>query len=221
MYQSLYAKKHAELGQIRHKMSPTIKSSDIYYRPLQSHWEVEELRLLDKELFPDLPYPPEFFNTLLYNRYTVTILALYDVEHQSQRQTIILGCIIFEFSPINPKIACFLEKDLSTVGFGVSITSIGVTEKARNKGVGSALIKQVFKFIKNDQRNVRYMSLHVLESNYSAIRLYEKSGFVKLFTEKGFYTISGKLYDSQVYCLFLNDTEDKECIKTSSLCLCM
>lgn len=93
--------------------------------------------------------------------------------------------------------------------FGVYIKSIGIADKARNKDLGTALIKEVLKYVEGEE-DAKYVYLDVLETNCSAIMLYEKNGFKGLFARKGFYPIGGKRYDTLVYCLCLDESKEKK-----------
>ena len=63
------------------------------------------------------------------------------------------------------------------------ITNIAVLPEFRRQGIAKALIGQMMKICKDDERIV----LEVRESNSTAISLYEKLGFVKAGIRKRFY----------------------------------
>ncbi len=87
------------------------------------------------------------------------------------------------------------EKDDAVLGYvGLSaiidegyITNIAVFPEYRNMGVGSALIKYLFEFAKENM--LSFISLEVRESNNGAISLYEKFGFREEGKRKNFYTL--------------------------------
>jgi len=62
------------------------------------------------------------------------------------------------------------------------IMSIAVLPEYRKKGYATQLIKHL-----RENCNMK-MSLYVLTTNESAIKLYEKNGFVKQFEDKNYYT---------------------------------
>lgn len=108
-----HIKTHTELQQILEDVAPTIKPTDIYFRPLEHQWEAEELKFLDKECFPDMPFPDEFYDKLLDNYRVLALLVLYDVKYQSQKKTLILGCVMFEYRRIDPNISYCLDRHYS------------------------------------------------------------------------------------------------------------
>ncbi len=74
---------------------------------------------------------------------------------------------------------------ISTVLDEGYITNLCVTESARKKGIGTALLNRVFSFAKD--KKLSFVSLEVRESNQNAISLYNKFGFLKEGKRKGFY----------------------------------
>lgn len=65
------------------------------------------------------------------------------------------------------------------------ITSVAVDENFRRQGLAQCLIEEFEKIIPDNTENI---FLEVRESNFSAIKLYEKCGFEKLSVRKNFYT---------------------------------
>ncbi len=86
------------------------------------------------------------------------------------------------------------QKDNKVLGYvGISaildegyITNIAVFPEYRSQGVGTALLKYLYKFAK--EKSLKFISLEVRESNYTAISLYEKQGFKTEGKRKNFYT---------------------------------
>ena len=66
------------------------------------------------------------------------------------------------------------------------VTHIAVTEKMRGLGIGSRLISALKSRAK--QKGLRFISLEVRESNFAAISLYKKQGFVLVGKRRNFYT---------------------------------
>lgn len=65
------------------------------------------------------------------------------------------------------------------------ITNVAVDEGFRKNGAGAALMKRLL--LDLQEQNVLRIVLEVRASNTPAIRLYEKMGFCKIGTRKGFY----------------------------------
>lgn len=65
------------------------------------------------------------------------------------------------------------------------ITNVAVDAQERCRGVGARLISEMKK--EAERRSLAQIVLEVRTSNQSAIRLYERSGFVNCGVRKGFY----------------------------------
>ncbi len=65
------------------------------------------------------------------------------------------------------------------------IQNVAVTKEVRNSGVGSALIKKITSWAK--ENGLLTVSLEVRVSNSAAIHLYEKEGYKKAGLRKKFY----------------------------------
>lgn len=92
----------------------------------------------------------------------------------------------------------FPKKRMSHRGeFGIS-----VGKAYWNCGVGTKLLERILDFAKNTAKS-EIVSLEVRSDNRAAIHLYEKFGFQKIGTFKGFFKISGELVDYDLMELFL------------------
>ena len=92
----------------------------------------------------------------------------------------------------------FPKKRMSHRGeFGIS-----VVKDFWNCGVGSELLKHILDFAKNIAKS-EIVSLEVRSDNLAAIHLYEKFGFEKIGTFKGFFKIEDKFVDYDIMELFL------------------
>lgn len=100
----------------------------------------------------------------------------------------------FYVAEINGEIVGYI---LSRVEEGVSrcrgkegrighIVSVAVREKYRGRGIATALMSAALAALQNIY-NVEEVQLEVRVSNYKAIRLYEKLGFIKAERIKGYY----------------------------------
>lgn len=66
------------------------------------------------------------------------------------------------------------------------IINLAVTASMRRRGVGSALINNLFEIA--EHRNFKFVTLEVRVSNFQAISLYEKLGFEKQGIRKNYYS---------------------------------
>ena len=92
----------------------------------------------------------------------------------------------------------FLIENNSIIGYlyysdiydRVEINQIEINEKYRKQGRGNYLLTTLLKKEKKD------ITLEVKETNYPAIKLYEKNGFLKKAIRKNYYgEINGILYE--------------------------
>ena len=71
-----------------------------------------------------------------------------------------------------------------------------------NRGVGTALLARLLDFAKNTAKS-EIVSLEVRSDNAAAIHLYEKFGFEKIGTFRGYFKIGGEYVDFDLMELFL------------------
>ena len=94
----------------------------------------------------------------------------------------------------------FLFENNSIIGYlyysdiydRVEINQIEIKKKYRKQGKGNYLLNKLLKAEKKD------VTLEVKETNYPAIKLYEKNGFLKKAIRKNYYgEINGILYEKK------------------------
>ena len=73
--------------------------------------------------------------------------------------------------------------------------SLGIAVKSRHrgKGLGTVMIKRAIEWFR--MNDIKKLNLEVFSSNESAIRLYEKIGFVTEGIKKDQFNIEGKFVD--------------------------
>lgn len=84
---------------------------------------------------------------------------------------------------VNDKIIGCL--DYSLIYDRIEIDNIFVLEEYRNKKIGTLLIKYLDKIAK--ENNLINITLEVRQSNFVAIHLYKKMGFIKVAIRKYYY----------------------------------
>ena len=77
------------------------------------------------------------------------------------------------------------------------ITNVAVAPAQRNHGVGGLLIDELLRIA--GQKGIAKIVLEVRVSNDSAIRLYERKGFLRIGVRKGFYEFPKEDADIMVY----------------------
>ena len=79
---------------------------------------------------------------------------------------------------------------------------ISVRKPFWNRGIGTDLLKKILDFAKNTAGS-EIVSLEVRSDNKAAIHLYEKFGFQKIGTFRGYFKIAGVPVDFDIMELFL------------------
>lgn len=94
--------------------------------------------------------------------------------------------------------SAFTKKRMAHRGeFGIS-----VRKAFWNQGIGSGLLERILDFAKNTAGS-EIVSLEVRSDNSAAIHLYEKFGFEKIGTFRGYFKIDGVPVDFDIMQLFL------------------
>lgn len=205
----------AKVHSILKEQAINIEVRKIYYRPVQNEKELEEMKLLHKEWFPP-NYPDEFYQEVLRNRIYRSLLAVYDLKGRNNKRTIILGCITYEYKPVNYDIVNFSLTDLFVDRYSIYILTFGVINEVRNKGLGSLLLKQLIQ-IGREISAIKCICLDVVSYNDQAIKCYEKNGFINVKTQKDYYDIFEKNYDAEVFCYYVNGGRPPKQIKQALL----
>lgn len=79
---------------------------------------------------------------------------------------------------------------------------IAVKKSHWNQGIGSKLLERIISFAR-EEANSEIISLEVRSDNKAAIHLYQKFGFEKIGTFKGYFKINGEMIDFDLMQLFL------------------
>lgn len=106
------------------------------------------------------PWSPDGFESSLNREDTIFLVA--------EVQDHIVGYVGFYW--------CFEDAD---------ITNVAVDSNYRRCGIGDMLITEMIEICR--EKRIERIGLEVRESNQSAIRLYEKHGFVNVGVRKNFY----------------------------------
>ena len=84
--------------------------------------------------------------------------------------------------------------------------SISVKRKYWGKHIGTKLMEEIMKFVRNTP-TIKIISLEVRSDNSIAIHLYEKFGFKKIGTFKGYMCIDNNYVDCDIMELVLDENE--------------
>uniref|UniRef100_T1JBL5 N-alpha-acetyltransferase 60 n=1 Tax=Strigamia maritima TaxID=126957 RepID=T1JBL5_STRMM len=158
-----------------------------------------EVQNLCTEWFP-IEYPESWYREITHSAKFYSLAAIY--EHR------IIGLIVAELKP-NGK--CHKEdQGILSHHFPngtqlAYILSLGVVQDYRRNGIASLLLDNLIAHLTHsDNAQCKAIYLHVLTSNTTAIKFYERRHF-KLHTYLPFYySINGIAQDGYSYVLYLN-----------------
>lgn len=180
------------------KKVPLCSSSSVQLRFLCPD-DVDEVKALCSQWFP-VEYPDNWFRDITSSSRFYSLASVYN--HR------IIGLIVAEIKARNK---CNTE-DLGILaphfpsGTQVAyILSLGVVEDYRCNGIASLLLDNLISHLATVEGGpCKAVYLHVLTSNVTAIRFYERRSFHRHTYLPYYYSIQGKLRDGFSYVLYLN-----------------
>ncbi|XP_072022108.1 N-alpha-acetyltransferase 60-like [Amphiura filiformis] len=161
--------------------------------------DVAEVKKLCAEWFP-VEYPDSWYKDITSDSRFYSLAAV--VENK------IVGLIVAE---VKTRIRCHREDfNILSATFPSStqvayILSLGVVQEHRRKGIATSLLQSLISYLTSSERaNVKAVYLHVLASNTTAIRFYEKHNFRRHEYLPYYYAIKGQPKDGLSYVLYVN-----------------
>ncbi|KAL4439116.1 hypothetical protein ABPG74_008891 [Tetrahymena malaccensis] len=174
-------------------------SQDIISRTLSNNNDIRQIQVLHSEWFP-IQYEQQYYDNMLTE--TKNLVLELDLTRFGFSKYIIASVIY------NKKSTTFNEmkfsfKDLFTDSYCLYIQTIGVINEFRQHGLASYLLNHV-KLEASKSLRVKYINLHMVTYNKSGERFYLKNGFQLIEKCKNYYNIENKLYDSYLFCFYVN-----------------
>ena len=120
-------------------------------------------------------------------------LSVYQIEKECFSNEVRSLAVLEKTSSLDNFIGFVAEENNAIIGYITAtycldecdIITVAVSNKFRNKGIATSLINALIENLKS--KGVTSLFLEVRESNVSAIKLYEKLGFIKLSVRKNYY----------------------------------
>ena len=125
--------------------------------------DIDAVMEIEKDLFPD-PWTAEGFLTFLMRDDAVFIVI---EENRKQKEILAYAGALLVLDECD-------------------ITNVAVRRDRQKEGIGGFLMEGMSRLL--SERGIRKIHLEVRSSNASAIRLYERKGFVRDGLRKGYYT---------------------------------
>mmetsp|Transcript_20899 Transcript_20899/g.40974 ORF Transcript_20899/g.40974 Transcript_20899/m.40974 type:complete len:379 (+) Transcript_20899:13-1149(+) len=121
-------------------------------------------------------------------------------------ETVLLGGISAQIRPLDDQDSeqPLLSEASKAAGYsqGCYILTVATHPSCRRSGIGSELLKEAMRVAEED-KSCGVVYLHVITYNESAIRFYQRHGFVCVDTLRNFYRINGESFDAFLYAKFL------------------
>lgn len=161
--------------------------------------DIPAVKKLCAEWFP-IDYPDSWFEAITSNTKFYSLAAIFDTR--------IIGIIVSE---VKRRFKCNREDaDILASSFPLStevayILSLGVVETFRRCGIASLLLNSLLSYLLSaEQHNCKAIYLHVLTTNVSAIRFYERQNFKQHSFLPYYYSIHAAPHDAYCYVLYMN-----------------
>lgn len=161
--------------------------------------DIPEVKKLCAEWFP-IEYPDAWYQEIASNPKFYSLAATYHSK--------IIGLIVCEIkqkSKLNKEDADILAPSFPGTSQVAYILSLGVVVDFRNHGIGSLLLDSLLSYLTTKEHfNCKATYLHVLSTNQTAIRFYERRNFGAHSYLPYYYSIQGKPRDGYSYVLYIN-----------------
>lgn len=161
-----------------------------------------EIRTLDKNLdlaaFREIRVEsaqnsPETFRATVEDMKSKTVQDFQEHISGAQEGDFIVGAFV-EGELVG--VAALYHESYEKLSHKVTIGSLYVKPQHRKIGIATKLIDEVVQRVK-DSGGIRLINLSVITTNISAVRLYEKLGFVTYGNEPNSVYVNGTYYDEQ------------------------
>ncbi|XP_052815392.1 N-alpha-acetyltransferase 60-like [Mya arenaria] len=161
--------------------------------------DIPEVKRLCTEWFP-IEYPDTWYQEIASNPKFYSLAATYHSH--------IIGLIVSEIkhkSNLNKEDSDILSPAFSSTVQVAYILSLGVIVDFRKHGIGSLLLDSLLSYLTTKECcDCKATYLHVLSTNQTAIRFYERRNFTAHSFLPYYYSIQGKPRDGYSYVLYIN-----------------
>ncbi|KAH3864560.1 hypothetical protein DPMN_027579 [Dreissena polymorpha] len=161
--------------------------------------DIPEVKRLCADWFP-IEYPDIWYQEITSNPKFYSLAATFQAK--------IIGLIVCEIkakSKLNKEDSDILAPSFPCSAQVAYILSLGVVVEFRKHGIGSLLLDSLLCYLTSKERcNCKVAYLHVLSTNQTAIRFYERRNFSAHSYLPYYYSIQGKPRDGYSYVLYIN-----------------
>ncbi|CAM8927597.1 unnamed protein product [Rhodiola kirilowii] len=172
----------------------------ISFRPILPS-DRQILEKIHSDVFP-IRYEPEFFQNVVDGRDIISWAAV-DRSRRDGLNDELIGFVTARIiMSTDSEIEDLLRVSRSEQAL-LYILTLGVVEEYRNRGIASALIREVIKYASN-LPTCQAVYLHVISYNNPAMHLYKKLAFKCVRKLYGFYFINSQHYDAFLFVYYVN-----------------
>uniref|UniRef100_A0A7N0TBR8 N-alpha-acetyltransferase 60 n=1 Tax=Kalanchoe fedtschenkoi TaxID=63787 RepID=A0A7N0TBR8_KALFE len=177
-----------------------LQHSSISFRPILPS-DRQVLEKIHSDVFP-IRYESEFFQNVVDGRDVISWAAV-DRSRQDGLDDELIGFVTARIIlSRDSEIEDLLRASRSEQAL-LYILTLGVVKEYRNRGIASALIREVIRYASN-LPTCQAVYLHVISYNNPAIQLYKKLAFKCVRVLYGFYFINGQHYDAYLFVYYVN-----------------
>ncbi|KAL4442261.1 hypothetical protein ABPG74_005602 [Tetrahymena malaccensis] len=162
--------------------------------------DIDQLKVLYKEWFP-LNYDDTFWNKVSKQQVEGYVAEL-DLASENLDKYIV-GAVVFYEKEANRQDLGFCIEYFFNKLQTIYIQTIGVINELRQYKIGTKLLDKV-KDVAQRRKNIKYISLHMVEYNQSGETFYLKNGFNKVRTIFNLFKLEEKFYNFFYFCFYVN-----------------
>ncbi|CAJ1937888.1 unnamed protein product [Cylindrotheca closterium] len=192
------------------------ETSPYFYRRILPR-DRQAIQALHEEWFP-VSYQEEFYDHLVMEEMCHSNAPLYtnllcqpNTASQHDDEDEILACLVgisLEWNKLNSQTRQNLLPDTpyykgkhKRVFY---IMTLGTVDKVRNQGLATTMIEECMQQVVENDPACGALYLHVITSNASAIRFYERLHFWRVQEIEDYYTIDGEKYNCYLYARYFH-----------------
>ena len=182
---------------------PPRKSGALHFRAIQP-CDRQQIQDLHEEWFP-VRYQQEFYDDLVYGKMCHTGEDLY--TNLALHDNNIAACVVAAKVPakrLNKTSRNLLLPQPEHHHTACYIMTLGTVAQYRNMGLATRLIEKCVQDQVLSDPSCGALYLHVITSNDSAIRFYERLGFWRVQEIEDYYTIDNQYYNCYLYAKYFH-----------------
>jgi RimJ/RimL family protein N-acetyltransferase len=181
-------------------------SNNYRFRRIQPS-DRQQIQELHEEWFP-VSYQSDFYDDLVQGKMCHTGEDLYtNLVVKDDDPSVILACIVAAMVPasrLNRSSRNLLLPGFQTHRRACYIMTLGTVTEYRKEGLATQLVQRCMEELVMEDPSCGALYLHVIISNRSAIRFYDRLGFWNVQEIPDYYTIDSQHYNCYLYAKYFH-----------------